>query len=229
MLGFPALSLPRLQQLVDDRIELLLRRLPGLQQIVIDIDDVDRRDGGVGVGVRGEQRPACLRNQIHGLLEEVDAVHPRHAIVGQDRRHLLAAQHDFPDRLQRFLARVGPHDPIVRAVSAAQIAGHRTRHARVVVDGEQYGPRRTLRSGPRQLGHVMRRPCRDSTNASAPRARPRSRLGGRLSEHGRWRAALVRSRSNRCGHRSGSGEDGPSVRRRRGNHCRRLGSCWALG
>jgi hypothetical protein len=39
--------------LVDDRIELLLRRLPRLEQVVVHVDDVDRGDRGIGVGVRG--------------------------------------------------------------------------------------------------------------------------------------------------------------------------------
>ena len=45
------------QQVVDDRVELLLRRVPRLEQVVVEVDDVDRVDRGVGVRVRGQQHP----------------------------------------------------------------------------------------------------------------------------------------------------------------------------
>src|SRR3712207_7286958 len=55
--------------LVDHRVELLVRRVPRLEQVGVDIDDVDRLDGGVGVRVRGQQRAAGPREQVHRLLE----------------------------------------------------------------------------------------------------------------------------------------------------------------
>ncbi len=53
-----ATAQPGLDQLVDHRVELLLRRIPRLEQVVVHVDQVDRLDGGVGVGVGGEQRAA---------------------------------------------------------------------------------------------------------------------------------------------------------------------------
>ena len=46
--------------LVEDRVELLLRRVPRLEQVVVDVDEVDRRDRGIGVGV-GRQRKRFQR------------------------------------------------------------------------------------------------------------------------------------------------------------------------
>jgi hypothetical protein len=71
---------------------------------VVDVDDVDRADRGVGVGVRGEQGSAGAREDVHRLLEELDAGHARHPVVGEQRRHAGAAQLDLLQRLQRLLA-----------------------------------------------------------------------------------------------------------------------------
>ena len=59
---------PGLEQGVDHRVELLLRRVPRLEQVVVEVDDVDRLDRGVGVGVGGQQHPARPRVQVHRLL-----------------------------------------------------------------------------------------------------------------------------------------------------------------
>ncbi len=130
---------PRLDQRVDDRVELLLRRVPRLEQVVVDVDQVDRLDRRVGVGVGGEQGPAGVRGDVHGLLEELDAVHLRHAVVGEDRRHRLAAQRELAQRVERVAAGLGADDPVVLAVAATQVASHGTAHPRVVVDGQQDG------------------------------------------------------------------------------------------
>jgi hypothetical protein len=81
---------PGVEQRVDDGVELLLRRVPRLEQVVVDVDDVDRADRGVGVGVRGEQGSAGAREDVHRLLEELDAGHARHPVVGEQRRHARA-------------------------------------------------------------------------------------------------------------------------------------------
>jgi hypothetical protein len=91
---------PGVQLLVDHRVELLLRRVPRLEQVVVEIDDVDRLDRGVGIGVGGEQHPAGGRVELHRRFEELDAVHLRHPVVGQDDRHLVAAQAKFFQRVQ---------------------------------------------------------------------------------------------------------------------------------
>jgi hypothetical protein len=128
---------PQLEQLVDHRVELLLGRLPRLQQVVVEVDHVDRLDGGVGVGVGGQQGPPGVGEQVHGLLEELQPAHLGHAVVGQEHRHQVAAELDLGQRLQRLGARLGPDDPVVLPVALAEVPRDRPRHARVVVDGEQ--------------------------------------------------------------------------------------------
>ena len=96
---------PRVELVVEHRVELLLRRIPRLEQVVVEVDDVDRVDRGVGVGVGGEQDAAGLRVDVHGLLEELDAVHLRHPVVGEQHRDLLAAQLHLAQRVQGLRAR----------------------------------------------------------------------------------------------------------------------------
>ena len=59
----------------------------------------------LGVGVRGEQHPPRAREEVHRLLEELDAVHLRHPVVGEQHRHLVAAQLHLAQRVQRLLRR----------------------------------------------------------------------------------------------------------------------------
>jgi len=68
---------------------------------VVDVDDVDGLDGGVGVG--REQGTAGPREQVHRLLEELDAVHVGHPVVGQQRGDRGAAQVQLPQRLHGAL------------------------------------------------------------------------------------------------------------------------------
>jgi hypothetical protein len=116
---------------------------------VVDVDDVDGGDGRVGVGVGGEQRPPGAREQVHRRLEELDAAHLRHPVVGEEDGHLLTAKLELPQRFERLGARGRPQHPVVLAVATAQVAGHRTGHRRVVVDAEQHRPARLVRrAGP---------------------------------------------------------------------------------
>ena len=137
---------PRVQQRVHRRVQLLLGRVPGLEQVVVDVDHVDGVNGGVGVRVGGQQRPPRARVQVHRPLEELDPVHLRHPVVGQDHRDLVAAQPHLPQRLQRRVAGLGPDDPVLLPVLAAQIPRHRAGDARVIVDCHD---RRTRRVGRR--------------------------------------------------------------------------------
>ena len=132
---------PRLELGVDDRVELLLRRIPRLEQVVVEVDDVDRLDRGVGVGVGGEQHPPRAGIQVHRRFEEVEPAHAGHPVVGEQHRHRVAAQLHLAQRVERLLARFGPDDAVRVAVAAAQVAGDGARDTGVVVDGEDRGPR----------------------------------------------------------------------------------------
>ena len=78
---------PQLDERVDDRVELLLGRIPRLEQVVVEVDDVDGLDGRVGVGVGGEQGAPGVGEEVHRLLQELEAAHLGHPVVGEQHRH----------------------------------------------------------------------------------------------------------------------------------------------
>ncbi len=107
---------PRLELRVDDRVELFFRRIPRLEQVIVEVDDIDRLDRGPGVGVRGEQNSARARVEIHGRFEELQPGHLRHAVVGEQHGDLIASQAHLAQRLEGLLAGLGPHDAVALAV-----------------------------------------------------------------------------------------------------------------
>ena len=86
---------------------------------MVEVDDVDGVDRGVGVGVGGQQHPLGQREEVHRLLEELDAAHLRHPVVGDEHRHGVAAQLQFLERVERVGARFGTDDAVPLAVVAA--------------------------------------------------------------------------------------------------------------
>ena len=236
---------PGRQQLVEHRVEPLLRRVPRLEQVVVEVDVVDGPDRGVGVGVRGEQHPLGVGDDVHRLLEEVDAGHAGHPVVGQQQRDLLAAQVQLAQRVERARAVLGAHHAVRLAVAAAQVAGQGAADRRVVVDGEQdrTGHRRAG-AGAVDSGQVTAsaRSRRRSTTASPRRARSTARPGAPLLRE--WAVACRRGELSqqptcpqlvhrrRCTQRVPSARQSPQARRavrrrraaagrRRGRRCRR--------
>ncbi len=86
---------------------------------MIQVDDVDRVDCRMGVGVRGQEHAPGHRIQVHGLFQELDAAHLRHPVVGDEHRDRLAAELEFVERLEGVLTGFGAHDPVLLAVVAA--------------------------------------------------------------------------------------------------------------
>ena len=86
---------------------------------MIQVDHVDRVDGGTCIGIRGQQNTPGTREEVHRLLEEFDAVHLRHPVVRQQQRHHITAQLQFTKCFQPLIARLGPDDAIVLAVGVA--------------------------------------------------------------------------------------------------------------
>jgi hypothetical protein len=113
--------------------------VPRLEQVVVDVDQVDGVDRRVGVGIRREQHPAGQREEVHRGLEELDAVHLGHAVVGQQQGNLVAAQLDLAQRLQRLVAGAGPDHPVPVPVPPPHVARDGPGHGQVVVDGQDRG------------------------------------------------------------------------------------------
>ena len=111
-------SPPVAQQVVDDRVEPLLGRVPRLEQVVVEPDVVDRLDRHVGVGVGGEQHElrrrapcarACSRNSMPVIagIRWSDAISatgwPRRAQLGRglDSASAPDVAPDDPDSRRR--------------------------------------------------------------------------------------------------------------------------------
>ena len=104
-------SLPVIQQIVQLRIEVLRGRIPRLQEKIVDAGIVDGADGGVGIGIGGEQCPLGVGEDPHRFLQEFDAVHPRHALVGKQQGHAVVAHLQLLQEVERAF---GESLPITR-------------------------------------------------------------------------------------------------------------------
>jgi hypothetical protein len=71
-----------------------------------------------------------------GLLEEVNAQHAGHALVGKQQGHFLVAQLQFFHRFEGFFAGGGAEEAVIFAVTAAQVAFDGPQHLGVVVHDE---------------------------------------------------------------------------------------------
>jgi hypothetical protein len=61
----------------------LLRRVPRLEEIVVETDRVNGPDRGLGVGIGGQQHPLGIGDPLSSLLQKLDAGHVRHPLVSQ--------------------------------------------------------------------------------------------------------------------------------------------------
>jgi hypothetical protein len=127
---------PSFKQVVEDRIKLLLWRVPWLGEIVVNLGGVDRPDGGLGIGVGGEQGALGFGIKLLRLLKKIDAGHARHALVGEEQGDRVASLLELDAGIEGRLSGTRPQDAICRAIFSAQVLDDRLKHAHVVVDGK---------------------------------------------------------------------------------------------
>ena len=72
----------------------------------MNVDLVDGVDGGAGVGIRGQQGPLGIGINFSGLVEEADAIHMRHALIGQEQSYSIVSNSEFAQQFQSRIARV---------------------------------------------------------------------------------------------------------------------------
>jgi hypothetical protein len=124
------------EQVVQGREKLLFRRIPGLHQVVVNFSFVDSIDGGVGVGVSGEQCTFGLGMNVHGLGEKSNAIHAGHALVGQEQSHGIVSRFELAQGAQRGAAGIGAHHAVLLGIVAAQVALDGAQHFRIVINGQ---------------------------------------------------------------------------------------------
>jgi hypothetical protein len=129
-------GLPGVEEILHDRIELLLGRVPRLEQVVVERHVVDGCDGRLGVGIRGQEHALGVGHQRAGLDQVVGAGHARHPLVCDQHGCLVAAGAQLAQHLERLGARARPQDPVALPEAAAQIPGDRAQHRRLVIDSQ---------------------------------------------------------------------------------------------
>ena len=133
-------GLPVAEQVVEHRVEPLLRRVPRLEQVVVEPDLVDRSDGGVGVGVGGQQHALGVGRELASPApgtrcrsSPASAGRPR---TGPPARSRSAARPSTPSA---SAPDVRPHARGSARRSAAQVPLDGARDPGVVVDAEHHG------------------------------------------------------------------------------------------
>ena len=139
--GRPVARLPILEKIGEDGIELFFRRVPGLVEVVVNARGIDGANGGLGVGVSGEEHAACVRIDVARPLQQFHAGHAGHALVADDQRHGFVARFQLGQRIQRGLPAGGAHHPVGFAILPAQVLDHGLKDAYVVVNCQEDWPR----------------------------------------------------------------------------------------
>ncbi len=131
--------LPSLEEVIEHGVQFLLRRIPWLKQIVVELHIIDCLDGRFSITVSGEQYPLGLREKSTRLLQKFDPLHFGHAVVGQEEGHRFALVFQFEEAVERFLCRSGVENAVGAAVACTQVAYHGPEHLRIIVYGEYNG------------------------------------------------------------------------------------------
>ena len=127
--------LPALQQVVQHRIELLLRWIPRLVQVIVNLRRVDGSNRCLGIGIGRQQNALRIGIDLHPLLEKVDPGHPRHTLVGEKQRDRVLPLLKLIADIQRSAPGRSADNTVVLPVVAAQVLHHSFQYAGIVVDG----------------------------------------------------------------------------------------------
>ena len=133
------------EKIVENRIQIGVGRIPRLEEVVVEVDFVDRLDCSIRIRIGREQHPLCVRVSGTGLDKKLGARHCGHSLIDEKQRDDVATCLQPVDRFQCFCARVGRNDPVVGGVAPPQITGYCRGHLGVIVDGDN-----------RRLCHLVR-------------------------------------------------------------------------
>jgi hypothetical protein len=121
---------------VEDWIQVLLRRIPGFHQVMIECDLVDRFDSGLGIRVGSQQDFTSIRIYLGGIFEELSAAHVRHSLIYQEKRDDAAALAQLTQRRKRFFTGAGFEDAVAFPILAAQVALDSAQNFYLIVEDE---------------------------------------------------------------------------------------------
>ena len=88
----------------------------------MNVDFVNRVDGGAGVGIGRQQGALGVGINFSGFVQKPNAIHLRHALIGQQQRDRVVADPEFAQDSQPRITGVGAQHPIFLAVAGPQVA-----------------------------------------------------------------------------------------------------------
>ena len=109
--------------------------VPGLGDEAVEAGPVDGLHHRVEAGLAGEQDLRRVGVAAVHLLEELDALHARHDLVGDHHRHVLGVLLELLDQLERLLAAARQID-LALVPEAAELLAQRREDALLVVDAD---------------------------------------------------------------------------------------------
>src|SRR5947209_678918 len=130
-------SKPIVEQVIEHWIELLLWRIPGLEEVVVEADRVDGPNSRVGVSVGRQEDALGVGEKLDRLLEQVDTCHSGHAVIGQKQGCLISAQLELTQGLQGSGAGLGTQYTEAVGVLPTQGTCDGVRNRGIVIDGQQ--------------------------------------------------------------------------------------------
>jgi hypothetical protein len=82
---------------------------------------------------------ANLGHEPHRLLQQLDARHLGHALIGHDKRDRIAALLELAECVDGRGTGFGTHDTVAIGIAPTQVAIDGAKDFRIVVDGEENG------------------------------------------------------------------------------------------
>src|SRR6187402_326852 len=128
---------PVLEKIVEHRIKLLLRRIPGLIQVVMNFCGINRTNRRFRIGVGGQQNPLRVGVDSDRTLQHLHTGHARHALIAQQKCDRFLPIFQLDHRVQRSLTAGSTENTIVFTVLPAQITHYRFQNTHIIVDGKK--------------------------------------------------------------------------------------------
>ena len=125
--------LPVIEQIILLRIQVLRRRIPRLQEKIVDAGLIDGADRRVRVRIRSEQCPLRAGEDSHCLLQKFHPVHAGHPLVGEQQSHAVITQLQLLQQIERPLGRIASYHAVFSTVLRAKLALDRPQDIRVVI------------------------------------------------------------------------------------------------
>jgi hypothetical protein len=131
-------SLPVIEKIGENRVELLFGRIPGLGEVVMNARGIDGLDGGLCIGISREENATGVGVNDAGAFQELDTGHAGHTLITDDEGDRFLFGFDLRESIERGLAAGSAHDAILVTVLTAEVLYNGFEYMNVIVYSEQY-------------------------------------------------------------------------------------------